>query len=63
MLPVYLKVAPLITPELVCNTSQTDSSNIVKYLQTEEVPRDEKQTHKLYIQATHFTLINDQLYR
>ena len=66
MLPVYLKVAPSITLEPMCNTSQTNSSwmlNIVKYLQTREVPWDEKQVHKLHIQATHFTLINDQLYR
>ena len=41
MLPVYLKVAPSITLEPMCNTSQTNSSwmlNIVKYLQTREVP-------------------------
>ena len=66
MLPVYIKVALSITPEPVCNTSQTDSGwmlNIMKYLQTREVPRDEKQAHKLHIQATRFTLINDQLYR
>ena len=66
MLPVYLKVAPSITPEPVCNTSHTDAGwmlNIMKYLQTREVPRDEKQAHKLHIQATRFTLINDQLYR
>ncbi|RVW83256.1 hypothetical protein CK203_039612 [Vitis vinifera] len=39
MLPVYLKVAPLITPERVCNTSQTNLGwmlNIVKYLRTGE---------------------------
>ncbi|RVW13311.1 hypothetical protein CK203_088988 [Vitis vinifera] len=39
MLPVYLKVAPSITPEPVCNTSHTDSGwmlNIMKYLQTRE---------------------------
>ena len=37
--------------------------NIVKYLQTGEVTGDEKQAHKLRIQTTCFTLINDQLYR
>ncbi|KAL6319839.1 hypothetical protein AAG906_036907 [Vitis piasezkii] len=39
MLPVYLKVAPLITPERVCNISQTNLGwmlNIVKYLRTGE---------------------------
>ena len=66
MLPVYLKAAPSITLEPMCNTNQTDSGwmlNIVKYLQIGEVLGDEKQAHKLCIQATHFTLINDQLYR
>ncbi|RVW71300.1 hypothetical protein CK203_060119 [Vitis vinifera] len=36
-LPIYLKAAPSITPELVSNTSQMDSGwmlNIVKYFQT-----------------------------
>ena len=40
MLPVYIKVALSITPEPVCNTSQTDSGwmlNIVKYLQIGEI--------------------------
>ena len=37
--------------------------NIVKYLQIGEIPRDEKQAHKLRIQLACFTLINDQLYR
>ena len=41
MLPVYLKTVSSITPEPMCNTSQTDSGlllNIVKHLQIEEVP-------------------------
>ena len=40
MLPVYLKAAPSITLEPVCNTSQIDSGwmlNIVKYLQIGEI--------------------------
>ena len=66
MLPVYLKAATLIILEPVCNTSQTNLGwmlNIVKYLQTREVPGDKKQAHKLRIQAARFTLINDQLYK
>lgn len=35
---------------------------IVDYLHTDEVLEDGKQTYKLCIQATRFTLINDQLY-
>ena len=66
MLPVYLKVAPSITPEPVCNTSETNLGwmlNIVKYIKTREIPGDKKQAHKLRIQAACFALINDQLYR
>ena len=66
MLPVYLKVTPLITPKPMCSTNEVNSGwmhDIVKYLQTGELPKDEKQAHKLRIQATCFTLINDQLYR
>ena len=37
--------------------------DIMKYLQSGELPKDRKQTHKLPIQAAGFTLINDQLYR
>lgn len=66
MLLVYLKVAPSITPEPICNTNQADSGwmlNIIKYLQIGEVPEDEKQAYKLCIQVAHFTFINDKLYR
>ena len=37
--------------------------DILKYLYIGKVPKDRKQAHKLRIQATHFTLINDQLYK
>ena len=50
----------------MCSTNEVNSGwmhDIVKYLQTGELPKDEKQAHKLRIQATCFTLINDQLYR
>lgn len=66
MLLVYLKVAPSITPEPICNTNQADSGwmlNIIKYLQIGEVQEDEKQAYKLRIQVAHFTFINDQLYK
>ena len=36
---------------------------IVNYFHTGEVLEDRKQTYKLCIQATRFTLINDQLYK
>ncbi|KAL6313286.1 hypothetical protein AAG906_005601 [Vitis piasezkii] len=66
MLPVYFKVVLSITPKPVCNTSQAYSRwmlDIIKYHQTREVSKDGKQAHKLCIQAAHFTLINDQLYK
>ncbi|RVW15713.1 hypothetical protein CK203_075385 [Vitis vinifera] len=66
MLPIYLKATPSITLEPVCNTSQADLGwmlNIIKYLQIGEVSEDGKQTHKLRIQATRFTLSDDHLYR
>ena len=52
MLPIYPKVAPSITLRSVCNIDQTDSGwmlDIIKYLQTRDVPEDEKQAHKLHI--------------
>lgn len=66
MLPNYLKVAPSITPKPVCNIRQIDSGwilDIIKYLWTGNVPKHGKQTHKLCIQGTCFTLINYQLYK
>ena len=66
MLPVYLKATPSITPEPVCRTNEANSGwmhDIVKYLKTGELPEEEKQAHRLRIQAPRFTLINDQLYR
>ena len=66
MLPIYLKVAPSITLGPICNIDQTDSGwilDIIKYLQIGDVPKNRKQTHKLHIQPSHFTLINDQLYK
>ena len=66
MLLIYLKVVPSITPKPVCNTNQAYLGwmlDIIKCHHTKEVSEDGKQAHKLCIQATHFTLINDQLYR
>ena len=66
MLPVYLQATPSITPEPVCSANEANLGwihDIVKYLQTGKLPKDEKQAHKLRVQATCFTLINDQLYR
>ena len=37
--------------------------DIIKYLHTGDVLKDRKQAHKLCIQTTRFTLINNQLYK
>ncbi|RVW73190.1 hypothetical protein CK203_057332 [Vitis vinifera] len=58
MLPIYLKVTPSITLGPICSIGQTDSRwmfNIIKYLQTGDVPEDEKQSHNLHIQIARFT--------
>lgn len=36
---------------------------IVEYLQTGELPEDEKHAHKFHVQSARFTLISDNLYR
>lgn len=35
----------------------------ITYLQNDEIPSNEKETHKLRIKATRFCLINNNLYR
>lgn len=63
----YLKTTSSITLERVNDIDHMDlrwMEDIVNYLQTEEVPKeDRKQAHKLRVQVVRFTLINDQLFR
>ena len=66
ILLVYVKATFSIAPKQVNDIIQTDlgwMQSIIDYLHTGEVLEDRKQTHKLCIQATRFTLINNQLYR
>ena len=66
MLPVYLQVTTSITPEPVYSSNEVNPSwmrDIIKYLWTRDLPEDRKKAHKLCVQATHFTLISDQLYK
>ena len=52
MLLVYLKVAPSITSELVCNANQANLRwmlDIKKYLEIGEVLEDEKKVLKFHI--------------
>ena len=66
MLPVYIQPMPSIASKWVYDVAHVDlgwMQPIANYLRIGEVPEDGKQAHKLHIQATRFTLINDQLYR
>ena len=66
LLPVYLQVASSIVVALVCNTSEIGIGwmhEIETYLRTGDLPEESKQAHKIWIQATCFTLIGDNLYR
>ena len=52
MLPVYLQATPSITPELECSANEADPGwmhNIMKYLQTGELPENGKQALKLRV--------------
>ena len=66
MLPVYHQATSSVASVPVCSIAEADPNwmhEIVKYLQTGELPRDEKHAHKVCVQAARFTLINDSLYR
>ena len=66
MLPIYVQLMPSIASERVHDVAYADvgwMQPIANYFRTGEVPQDEKQAHKLRIQATRFTFINDQLYK
>lgn len=66
MLPVYLQATSSITLGPACSDTKVDLSrmhDIVEYLKKGELLEDEKHEHKVHIQATRFTLINDRLYK
>ena len=66
MLPVYIQSQSSITSEPICSTAKADLGwmhDIVKYLQTGELPEDGKHAHKVHVQAFRFTLIIDSLNR
>ena len=61
MLSLYLQAMPSITSKPVWNANEADLGwmhDIVEYLQIAKLPEEEKQAHKLRVQAA-FTLIND----
>ena len=65
-LAIYLQATSSISATSICSTSEMDTNwmhKILKYLWTRELPGEEKQTHKIWVQAARFTLIRDNLYR
>ncbi|KAL6316779.1 hypothetical protein AAG906_021079 [Vitis piasezkii] len=66
MLPVYVQAAPTIAESYICNaeTKEYDWTNNIKaYLQMGALPEDSKSVHKVWMQASRFTLIGGDLYR
>ena len=66
LLPIYLQTTSSIVVASICSTSETDTNwihEIVKYLWTGKLFGEEKQAHKIWVQAARFTLIGDNLYR
>ena len=70
LLPIHVQTNPSVIETFTCNTikaSQADdrdwTNNITEYLRTGTLPRDSKQTHKVRVQATRFTLIGGHLYK
>lgn len=66
LLPIYLQIASSIAAASICSTIEMDidwTHKIVKDLRAGELPGDEKQAHKIRVQAIRFTLIEDSLYR
>ena len=66
LLPIYLQTTSSIVAASKCSTIEKNTYwtyEIGKYLRIRELPKDKKQTQKIQVQAAHFTLIRDKLYR
>ena len=70
LLPVHVQTNPSIAEASTCNTikaNQADdqewTEDIIRYLQTDTLPEEPKQTHKIRVQAVRFTLIGGHLYK
>lgn len=66
LLPIYFQIASSIATMSVCSIVESYVDwmhDIVRYLQTGELPKEENQVHKVQVQAARFTLIEDCLYR
>ena len=66
MLTVYVQATPTIAESYVCNVGPKEYDWVVDirvYLQMGALPEDPKHAHKVRVQASRFTLIEDDLYR
>ena len=70
LLPIYVQVNPSVAETSTCNTIEVNQANdqewtndIIKYLRTGTLPEDDKQAHKIRVQAAYFTLIGGYLYK
>ena len=66
LLLVHLQTTSSIAVAPVCNTSEISVGwmhKIETYLQTGDLPEESKRAHKIRVQATRFTLIEDNLYK
>ena len=66
LLPIYVQANLSITKAPACNAieeSQKWTSIIKEYLRTYALPEESKQEHKIRVQAAHFALIGECLYK
>ena len=66
LLPVYYLPKLLIITSQVNEIDKTDSSwmtSIVRYLSSRELSDNRAKAHKIQVQATRFSLVNNQLYK
>ena len=69
-MPIYVQTNLSITEASTCNTieeSQEEDQEwtkvITEYLRTGSLPDEPKQAHKIRVQAAHFALIGERLYK
>lgn len=66
LLPIYFQIAFSIATMSVCSIVESYVDwmhDIVRYLQTGELPKEKNLVHKVQVQAARFTMIEDCLYR
>ena len=66
LLPIHVQTTPSIIESTVCSAikkNQEWTSAIKKYLWIGTLPEESKHAHRIRVQAAHFTLIGDYLYK